>query len=69
MNATMNLEEAKAKLERVTRDEHAQYTAAFKLALLIVLDHLKALEEENRDHKSEHCKISLLNPNEREDHE
>ena len=43
----MNLEEAKAKLERVARDP--QYTAAFKLALLVILDHVALLEKKNSD--------------------
>jgi hypothetical protein len=39
----MTLSEAKKKLERVARDEHKQYTAAFKLALLKLLDHASEL--------------------------
>lgn len=45
------VDEAKEKLERIIRDDHAQYTAAFKLALLVLLDYVAALEAENRDFK------------------
>lgn len=54
----MCLEEAKAKLERIVRDDHAQYTAAFKLALFMLLDHVAALEAENRDLKAGHSVYS-----------
>lgn len=57
----MNIDEAKQRLDRIVRDEHShpvgcheacQYTAAFKLALLVVIDYVATLEAENRNLKA-----------------